>query len=79
MHTWEDPEIYHIGTGNQANQHDWPKENQKLLWDLESQNTSWKTLKTVEYSLLCQWAKGESVPSKDPDVSERPSIISSTA
>ena len=57
----------HIGTVNQANQHDWPKENQKLLWDLESQNTSWRTFKTVEYSLLRQWAKGESVLNKDPD------------
>jgi len=27
--TWKDPEIYEIWTVNQANQNDWPKENQK--------------------------------------------------
>ena len=26
VHTWEDPEIYQIGTVNQANHNDWPKE-----------------------------------------------------
>ena len=78
--TREDPETYQIGTLNQANQNDWPKENQKkLLWNLESQNTAWRTLETVVSSLLRQGARGESVPSKDPDVSERPSITSSTA
>ena len=45
-----------------------------VLWNLESQNTTWRTLKTVEYSLLCQWVQAESVPNKDPDVSERPSL-----
>ena len=44
-----------------------------LLWNLESQNIPWRTLKTVEYSLLCQRIQGESVPNKNPDVSERPS------
>ena len=28
-HTWEDPEIYRIGTLNQATQNDWPKETRK--------------------------------------------------
>ena len=46
-----------------------------LLWNLELQNTPRRTLKTVEYSLLCQRVQGESVPNKDPDVSERPSFI----
>ena len=32
-------------------------------------------LKTVEYSLFPQWVQEESVPNKDPDVSERPSFI----
>ena len=27
---WKDPEIYEIWTVNQANQNDWPKENQKI-------------------------------------------------
>ena len=49
-----------------------------VLWNPESQNTPWRTLKTVEYSLLRQWVQGESVPMKDPDVSERPSFIPST-
>ena len=31
-----------------------------LLWNPESQNTPW----SVEYSLLCQWVQGRSVPSK---------------
>ena len=39
-----------------------------MLWNPESQNT-------VEYSLLRQWVQGESVPNKDPDVSEGPSFI----
>ena len=30
-----------------------------------------RTLKTVEYSLLRQRVQGESVPNKDPNVSER--------
>ena len=46
-----------------------------VLWNLESQNTTWRTLKTVEYSLLCQRVQGESIPNKDSDVSERPSFI----
>ena len=29
MHTWEDPEINHIWTQNQAKQDDWPKETRK--------------------------------------------------
>ena len=45
-----------------------------MLWNPESQNTPQRTLKTVEYSLLCQQVQGESAP-KDPDVSERPSFI----
>ena len=45
------------------------------MWNLELQNTPWRTLKTVEYSLLHQWVQGESVPNKDPDVSERPSFV----
>ena len=28
-HIWKDPEIYQIWTVNQANQNNWPKENQK--------------------------------------------------
>ena len=46
-----------------------------MLWNPELQNTPWRILKTVEYSLLHQWVQGESVPNKDPDVSERPSFI----
>ena len=42
----------------------------EMLWNLELQNTPWRILKTVEYSLLHQWVQGESVPNKDPDVSE---------
>ena len=49
-----------------------------LLWNPESQNIPQRTLKTVEYSLLRQWVQGESVPNKDPDVSERPSFIPAT-
>ena len=49
-----------------------------VLWNPESQNTPWRTLKTVEYSLLRQWVQGESVSNKDPDVSERPSFIPPT-
>ena len=37
---------------------------------VESQNTPQRTIKTVEYRLLCQWVQGESVPKKDLDVSE---------
>ena len=33
---------------------------------------------TVEHSLLLQRVQAESVPSKDPDVSERPSFIPPT-
>ena len=29
----------------------------------------------MEYSLLCHRVQGESVPNKNPDVSERPSFI----
>ena len=29
VHTWEDLEIYHLRTVNQASQNDWPKETQK--------------------------------------------------
>ena len=39
-----------------------------MLWDPASQNTT-------EYSLLRQWVQGESVPNKDPDVSDGPSFI----
>ena len=46
-----------------------------LLWNLELQNTPRRTVKILEYSLLCQQVQGESVPNKDPDVSERPSFI----
>ena len=46
-----------------------------MLWNLESQNTPQRTLKTVEYSLSRQQVQGESVPNRDPDVSERPSFI----
>ena len=46
-----------------------------LLWNLELQNTPRRTVKILEYSLLCQRVQGESVPNKDPDVSERPSFI----
>ena len=46
-----------------------------LLWNLESQNIPRRTLKTVEYSLLCQRIQGKSVPNKNPGVSERPSFI----
>ena len=46
-----------------------------LLWNPELQNTPRRTLKTVQYSLLRQRVQGESVPNKDPDVSERPSFI----
>ena len=49
-----------------------------VLWNLESQNTPQRTLKTVDYSLLHQQVQGESVPNKDPDISERPSFIPST-
>ena len=41
-----------------------------MLWNPESQSTPWRTLKTEEYSLLHQGVQGESVPNKDPDVSE---------
>ena len=47
-----------------------------LLWNPELQNTPRRTLKTMEFSLLRQRVQGESVPNKDPDVSERPSFIS---
>ena len=47
----------------------------KMLWNPELQNTPRRTLKTVVYSLLCQRVQGESVPNKDPNVSERPSFI----
>ena len=47
----------------------------EMLWNPELQNTPRRTLKTVEYSLLHQWVQGESVPNKDPDVSERPSFV----
>ena len=47
----------------------------EMLWNPELQNTPWRTLKTVAYSLLRQWVQGESVPNKDPDVSERPSFL----
>ena len=47
----------------------------RLLWNVKLQNTPRRTLKAVEYSLLCQRVQGESVPNKDPDVSERPSFI----
>ena len=43
-----------------------------VLWNMESQNTPQRTLKTVKYSLLCQQVQRESVPNKDPDV---PKII----
>ena len=46
-----------------------------VLWNPELRNTLRRTLKTVEYSLLCQWVQGESVPNKAPDVSERPRFI----
>ena len=46
-----------------------------MLWNPESQNIPWRTIKRVEYSLLHQRIQGESVPNKDPDVSERPSFI----
>ena len=49
-----------------------------LLWNPELQNIPWRTLKTVEYSLLCHRVQGESVPNKNPDVSERPSFIPPT-
>ena len=45
------------------------------VWNPESQNTPQKTLRTVEYSLLRQRVQGESVPNKDPDVSERPGFL----
>ena len=38
-------------------------------------HTPGRTLKTVEHSLLHQRVHGESVPHKDPDVSERLSFI----
>ena len=41
-----------------------------LLWNPESQNTPRRSPKTVEYSLLSQRVQGESVPNKDPEVSE---------
>ena len=50
----------------------------EMLWNLELQNTPRMTLKTVEYSLLCQRIQGESVPNKDSDVSERSSLIPPT-
>ena len=50
----------------------------EMLWNLELQNTPRRTLKTVEYSLLCQRIQGESVPNKDSDVSEGPSFIPPT-
>ena len=43
-----------------------------MLWNPELQNTPWRILKRVEYSLLHQWVQEESVLNKDPDVSERP-------
>ena len=52
-----------------------PANAPEMLWNLELQNTPRTTLKTVEYSLLCQRIQGESVPNKNPDVSERPSFI----
>ena len=41
-----------------------------------SQNIPQRILKTVKYSLLRQQVQRESVPNKDPDVSERPCFIS---
>ena len=49
-----------------------------VLWNPESQNTSRRTLRTVEYSLLRQRVQRESVPNKDPAVSEKPSFIPPT-
>ena len=46
-----------------------------VLWNPELGNTLRRTLKTVEYSLLCQRVQGESFPNKAPDVSERPRFI----
>ena len=49
-----------------------------VLWNPESQNRPGRTLKTVEYSLLRQRVQRESVPNKDPDISEMPSFIPPT-
>ena len=48
-----------------------------VLWNPELRNTLRRTLKTVEYSLLCQRVQGESVLNKDLDISERPSFLPS--
>ena len=36
----------------------------EMLWNLESQNTPQRALKTVEYSLLCQQSKGNQFPTR---------------
>ena len=48
-----------------------------VLWNPESQ-THLKRHSGQWSSLLCQRFQGESVPNKDPDVSERPSFIPPT-
>ena len=44
-----------------------PANAPEMLQNLESQNTPWRTLKTVEYCLLRQGVQGELVYNKDPD------------
>ena len=54
-----------------------PLPNQCICCGIQSHKThlGQNTFKTAEYSLLRQWVQEESVPNKDPDVSERPSFI----
>ena len=49
----------------------------RVLWNLESHNTSEDTQDSGE-QFVTQRVQGESVPNKDPDVSERPSFIPPT-
>ena len=54
-----------VGFYHRLNGHEFEKAT--VLWNPESQNTPRRTLKTEEYSLLCQWVQGELAPNKDPD------------
>ena len=49
----------------------------RVLWNLESHNTSEDTQDSGE-QFVTQRVQGESVPNKDPDVSDKPSFIPPT-